>query len=122
MSDPFPRHWLPLRILLRADGTQQIISHAVTMEEVQRLIGAESVDTVTMRHLGEPTHVMLVDDLGYEYEVIDHGGGHIEHRTTRALKPVNHAATHLYQLNCKPGTTHQIVGDVIVCPDEDFAA
>ena len=36
-------------------------------------------------------------------------------------KPINEKATALYHANCRPGTTHQIVGDVVIVPDEDYA-
>jgi hypothetical protein len=110
-----------IRKLIRTDGTSQDLPAAVTMKEVHELIGADGLDTVSLHHLGTPLHVMMVDDRGYEFEVIEHAGNHFEHRPTRALKPVNVEATRLYLLNCKPGTTHQIVGDVVVLPDEDFA-
>ncbi len=35
-------------------------------------------------------------------------------------KPVNAKATQLYHANCLPGTTHQIVGDVVIVLDDDF--
>jgi hypothetical protein len=47
---------------------------------------------------------MFVDDLGY----------------SRGL-PQNTEATGLYHKVCKPGTTHQIKGDVVTGRDEDFS-
>jgi hypothetical protein len=69
------------------------------------MIGADMIDTVVLRHLGHPVQVMIVDDTG----MIDG-------------KPVNVKATELYHANCHPGTTHQIHGDVVVVPDDDFAS
>ena len=89
------------------------------MQEATTLIGATSTDTVCLRNMGEPLHVMIVDDHGYEVTPIQHTWG-IELRPTRARKPLNEKATALYHLNCVPGTTHQIVGDVVVTPDEDY--
>lgn len=34
--------------------------------------------------------------------------------------PVNAKATELYHANCRPGTTHEIRGDVCIVLDEDF--
>jgi hypothetical protein len=66
--------------------------------------GRDTIDTVTLRHMGSPMHVMLVDDIGAAKKL-----------------PVNVEATRLYHLNCRPGTTHEIRGDVVIVPDEDFA-
>ena len=64
---------------------------------------------------------MLVDDEGYESRMVQVEPGLFVMQPVRALKPVNAIATELYLSVCAPGTTHQIVGDVAVVPDEDFA-
>ncbi len=74
--------------------------------------------------------VMLVDDNGYDVEEVDLGlkpgpaGGQpmqtYRRVPIRARKPVNEAATRIYHGVCKPGTTHQIVGDVAIVRDADF--
>lgn len=92
------------RRLIRADGTAKDLIGPLSMKEIGKLIGADTLDSVNLRHLGSPPRVMLVDDNG-------HAAG----------KPVNEEATRLYHANCYPGTTHQIVGDVVVVLDEDFA-
>lgn len=91
------------RRLIRADGTETVLDHPANVREVCRLIGADALDTVNLRHLGAPAWVMLVDDAG----MIDG-------------RPVNEKATALYHANCRPGTPHQIHGDVVVAPDSDF--
>jgi len=106
--------------LIRCDGTEVPLAKSPSMAEIHALIGAETLDTVSLRHLGYPLQVMVLDDRGYEVEMVKHGDGHFERRPTRALKPVNEKATQLYLANCRPGTTHQIVGDVVVCFDHDF--
>ena len=111
-----------MRRLIRADGTHLDLAEPVSHDQILKMIDAAALDIVALRHMGEPLHVMAVDDLGYETEQIDHGGGHFENRCVRARKPVNVEATHLYHLNCQPGTTHQIVGDVLVVPDQDYAS
>jgi hypothetical protein len=110
-----------IRKLIRTDGTSQELSADLSWTALKALMGAETIDTVALHHLGLPLHVMLVDDGGYEVQQIQHSPTHFERRPTRALKPVNAWATMLYHANCKRGTTHQIVGDVVVMPDEDFA-
>lgn len=92
-----------MRVLIKADGTRQQLELRQTMADIKRLIGASSLDTVSLRHMGQPAHVMVVDDHGHE----------------RGL-PVNVEATRLYHANCRPGTTHQIRGDVVVVLDSDF--
>lgn len=110
-----------MRKLIRADGTTDDLPRALTADAICRLIGAETLDFVSLRHLGEPLHVMAVDDSGYEIECREIEPGHLMNVPVRALKPVNAEATRLYHANTAPGTTHQIVGDVVVLQDDDFA-
>lgn len=110
-----------MRKIIYCDGTERELPEAVTLRELASLIGASTLDTVNLRHLGQPLHVMCVDDDGYEVEPVQHSPTHLELRPVRARKPVNHKATLLYLKNCSPGTTHEIVGDVVIVPDADFA-
>lgn len=93
-----------MRRLIRCDGTTQDFDTSIPNAGVRALIGAQTLDSVQLRHLGVPAHVMLLDDSG-------HAIG----------KPLNEEATRLYHANCKPGTGHVIVGDVFVSPDQDYA-
>lgn len=108
------------RRVIRCDGTEEPLSGPVSSIVACKLIGAETFDVVPLRHLGQPLQVMLVDDHGYETRTIERDAGHFELRPVRARKPVNAKATALYHANCQPGTTHQIVGDVVVTLDSDF--
>jgi hypothetical protein len=108
------------RLLIRCDGTTEALAGAVSIDEACRLIGAHTLDAVALRHMGEPLHVMCVDDDGYETQAVPIPQG-VFLKPVRARKPLNPTATDLYHLNCPPGTTHQIVGDVLILPDEDFA-
>lgn len=92
------------RRIIRVDGTEEALDRPHSMKELYRLMGCQLVDTVNLRHLGEPRQVMLVDDTG----MIDR-------------KPVNQKATALYHANCRPGVTAPICGDVAIVFDEDFA-
>jgi hypothetical protein len=109
------------RRLIRTDGTEVNFDKPIPHDEIRRLIGARTIDVVSLRHLGPPLQVMCVDDQGYEVEWIEHSPGHFEQRPTKALKPVNRKATELYWQNCVPGTTHEIVGDVVITFDNDWA-
>lgn len=91
------------RKLIRVDGTEVELTGPHAIRDVAQMIGADSLDTVALRHMGSPLHVMMVDDAG----MIDG-------------RPVNVKATALYHANCVPGTTHPICGDVVVVPDGDF--
>lgn len=93
-----------MRAVIKTDGSNVQLPEPKTMKACHALIGADTLDTVTLRHMGYPMHVMLVDDAGH----------------SKGL-PVNTEATRLYHMNCRPGTTHTIRGDVVVVPDEDFA-
>lgn len=113
------------RYILRADGRREELSQPVSLREAMVLIGgARTVDVVKLYHLGRaPLHVMLIDGDGWESEAVERREDNttvIELRPVRPRLPVNEQATALYWANCRPGTTHQIVGDVIVCPDEDY--
>lgn len=91
------------RRVIRADGTNQDLPGPLSVHAVQQTIGAGNMDNVLLRHLGHPLWVMVLDDAGH-----DKG------------RPVNDEATKLYWANCRPGTTHQIRGDVVVVLDQDF--
>lgn len=93
-----------VRKLIRVDGTEHELIGPHAMDDIRQMIGALTTDTVALRHLGHPLHVMIVDD-----------NGHLEGRA------VNVKATDLYHANRIPGTAHQIVGDVVIVPDGDFA-
>jgi len=112
---------LLIRRLIRTDGSTRELAPGLSLSAIRELMGADGLDTVILRHMGEPLHVMMVDDAGWEFEIIEHSPNHFEQRPTRARKPVNAEATRLYHLNCKPGVEHQIVGDVVVVPDLDFS-
>jgi len=90
-----------VRRVIRADGAIEILDGPKTTREIAALIGAQDsgLDAVNLRN----GMVMLVDDLGYDKE----------------LNP-NAIATALYHKICVPGTTHQILGDVVIVPDADF--
>jgi hypothetical protein len=111
------------RTLLRTDGTREEFAGPLTMTQIDTLIGAQITDTVTLRDM-QPLHVMIVDDQAWEtLPVIDDsipGLRHIDLKCVRPLRPINPEATKLYLRQCIPGTTHQIAGDVYICPDSDF--
>lgn len=92
------------RKLIRADGTEEELIGPHALDDIKQMIGADSLDIVALRHLGEPLQVMIID-----------GAGHY-----RAL-PVNTKATGLYRANCIPSATQQIRGDAVIVPDSDFA-
>ncbi len=107
--------------IIRTDGRleeHQIAAGPKLCARIGALIGADTLDVVNLRD----GRVMLVDDNGYEPgPVIERGGGVIEIGVGAARKPVNTTATTLYWRVCVPGTTHEIVGDVAIARDEDFA-
>ncbi len=110
-----------IRCILRTDGSIEVVDKPLGIVKTREAIGAEALDTVCLHHLGDPLYVMLVDDNAYESVFIDHGGGHMELKPVKALRPDNPAATELYHANTKPGVTHRIKGDVFICPDDDYS-
>lgn len=93
------------RCLLRTNGTREDLPEGMSITDLADAIGAECLTTVNLRHMGQPLHVLLVDDIGY-----------------RKHLPVNVQATALYLANCVPGATWKILGDAVVYPDDDFAS
>jgi Domain of unknown function (DUF3846) len=88
--------------VIRVDGTESINAGKPSTREIQRIIGCDCLDTVTIDRRKQT--VMFVDDTG----MIDG-------------KPVNPKATALYHSPCKPGTVWSIHGDVVIVNDRDFA-
>ena len=82
--------------VIRTNGTETMHEGKPTFEEVKRLIGCDCLDTVTVSRTRSRMK-MYVDDSG----MIDE-------------KPVNLKATALYHSVCRPGTVHQIHGDVVI--------
>ena len=85
--------------LIRTDGTETALSEKPSITTVRHLIGCDTLDYVTL-NLRLNT-LMFVDDTG----AIDG-------------KPVNQKATARYHARCKPGTTNQIHGDVVIINDK----
>ena len=88
--------------VIRVDGTETVHAGKPSIPEIMRLIGCGSLDTVAIGP--QRRRVMFVDDTG----VVDN-------------KPVNQKATEIYHAVCRPGTVHQIHGDVVIVHDDDFA-
>ena len=111
--------------IIRTDGRREHhdVGKNIAIEWSRRMSGADALDSVNLRD----GRVMMLDDHGYEVETVDMGiegdppRRRFVQRCVRALKPVNQKATELYWSVCKPGTTHQIVGDVAIVVDEDLA-
>jgi hypothetical protein len=94
-------------IVIRADGTEESYNSddhgRPTIERIEKLIGANYLDTVNLRRI-HPNLMMMVDD-----------------NYANSGRPVNAKATKLYHSICKPGTTWEICGDVALVNDEDYA-
>jgi hypothetical protein len=92
---------MTMRKIIRADGTEEQLERAVSVSAIREIIKADALDSFGLR---DRLHVCFVDDAGYEKDL-----------------PSNAAATKLYHAVCRPGTTHQILGDVVIAPDMDYA-
>jgi Ni,Fe-hydrogenase maturation factor len=89
--------------VIRFDGTEEehVLSKGTRLiADIEKLIFCDCMDTVNLRD----GRVMLVDDNGIKKN-----------------RSVNTKATELYRSICRPGTKHQIRGDVAIALDEDFA-
>ncbi len=89
--------------IIRADGTEEIISQRPTLSAVHKAIGCDCCDTVILTRGSDEPIVMMVDDTG----MIDG-------------KPVNPKATELYHSVSRPGNPYSIHGDVVIVNDGDF--
>jgi hypothetical protein len=110
-------------LIIRTNGTKELVREKPTLATLHSALGCELTDRVILSHdpeSGYPRVVMIVDDHGYETETIE-TPNKIELRPIRPLKPVNGEATKLYHAVCQAGTTHEIVGDVALVNDSDFA-
>ena len=108
-------------LIIRTDGATETIEKKPTLGNLRQAIGADELEFVRVGKADDSDIVMAVDEMGYETETVDHGDGRIELRPLRAKKPFNLEGSRLYHAICWPGTTHQIVGDVALCHDADFA-
>jgi hypothetical protein len=88
-----------MRIILRANGAMEAVYTKLTIEEIEKELGADALDTVSLPN----NIVMLVDDEG--------------HRKNLAF---NEDATQMYWAKCGGEVDHVIRGDVYICPDWDF--
>lgn len=84
--------------IIRVDGTEEIYDETPDPTRIGQLLGCACLDLVTLNRRRQT--LMLVDDTG----AIDG-------------KPVNPKATARYHRFCKPGTEHQIHGDVAILND-----
>lgn len=108
--------------IITSSGHVTELEGKVTTDRVRELIKADYLDFVTLGYQRGKLWLMVVDDRGWESTVDEtkhDGWTHVVARPTRPLKPVNQIATTLYRSVCKPGTTHQIVGDVVIMPDSE---
>lgn len=99
--------------IIRTDGREEVTD--LKFASIPAAIQAQTMDSVNL-HDGR---VMLIDDHGYEVQTIQHSENYVELRPIRRLKPANDKATALYHAVCKPGTTHQIAGDVAIVYDAE---
>lgn len=115
------------RRVIRADGRVEQLPKPLSMEEILKVLNTDTVDSVNLRHMGSPLMVMVVIDKAWDCISTTEEGSvagmpaKVETRVPLAPKfPINEKATELYLANCRPGTTHRIAGDVVICPDSDF--
>lgn len=87
-------------LLIKTDGTESEVKFGwKVFDEIQDLIRTNVLDSVNLRD----GRVMWLDDTGQNKRL-----------------DINEKATKLYHDVCKPGTTYEIVGDVVILNDSDF--
>lgn len=91
-------------LVIRVDGSEEVVKYAPNLTAVRRAIGCDSIDTVILTcYAAQPDIVMCVDETG----MIDD-------------KPINTKATKLYHSICRPGTPYSIHGDVALFHDGEI--
>jgi len=108
-------------LVISTEGEDVVFRTPPTIRNIETLIGAKTLEFIRIGKADGSDLVMAIDDRGYESTMVEVGDGRYKLQPVRALKPVNQRATELYHAICNPGTTHQIVGDVAIVHDEDFA-
>jgi hypothetical protein len=95
-----------MRQLIRSDGTSVDFEEPLTADRVEKLLGApQEIDTIHLRHLGLPAHLMVVDDTGMCDRL-----------------PVNLKASEIYWQSCAHGPAYPIHGDVVIVPAAEYRA
>ncbi len=93
-------------LIIRVDGTEELIREKPTLEALHRAIGCDCIDAVNLDRKIPAEIVMIVDDTG----MIDR-------------KPVNARATQLAQAAYAAAgrySPYSIHGDVAIVNDRDF--
>lgn len=79
--------------IIRTGGLREPIENTRSIAEISNHIGTRDLATVNLRN----GFTMFLDDLGHQKGL-----------------PFNAEGTRLYHSICRPGTTHQILGDVVL--------
>lgn len=117
-------------LLIIAEGSEQLLGSVPDYATRATLLACKAFDRVNIGKLLPPDDprsdlVMIIDGHGYESELVYQDGNQVgeamtlELRPRKPLKPVNKRATEYYHAICVPGTTHEIVGDVLIIHDGD---
>lgn len=107
-------------MVLRTDGTNTVTAGRPNIHDIAKAINAKLLDEVSVGRAVHNDVKMFVNDRGYDAIEIEKSPGHTDLVPIHAKFAVNVEATKLYHAICKPGTTHQIVGDVVLAHDNDF--
>jgi hypothetical protein len=107
-------------LIIRTDGSELLMRVRPTIERIEKVLGFSALEFVRIGKADDSDLVMAIDDNGYVVEaVVDRNVTRLV--SIRANHPVNEKATAFYHAICRPGTTHQIVGDVAIMHDSEFA-
>ena len=91
------------RQLIRTDGTIIPLHEPQSIQQIEVLIGAKTLDVFYFRDDKGRLWSVMVDDIGHDKQL-----------------PVNDIATKKYWSVCLVGTVHQIRGDVFMQLDSEF--
>jgi hypothetical protein len=108
-------------LVIRVDGTEETIKQKPTLGSIGRALRFDTFDFVRIGKADGSDLIMAIDDNGYVTQTIERSPRSFEIIPVRPRKPPNPKATALYHSICKPGTDHQIVGDVAIMHDNEFA-
>lgn len=123
MTTPLPTIAPMTIMILKTNGTHETYTvpakEGIRMGVLHKLLGFDTLDVVRIGKLQGSDLVMVVNDNGYVTRTVEHGRNQFELKPVVARFPINSEATKYYHAICRPGTTHQIVGDVAIFHDDD---
>ena len=110
-----------IRRLLRVDGPSLDLREPVAEAGLAALLRARLINRIAIAgDPGEPGHLLIVDDDGYQMAVAQQDGSERVLVPALTAKAPNHEATRLANAAGLPGVVYSVRGDALIAPAEDY--